>query len=126
MIHPRLLKKAQPLEWVALFLFGIYLVWNFNFIANAQIPPSIFIFITDLPCPSTGCTRATIALVNGNIIQSLILNPVTIIYIMLLFLTFFSLIYKKYNKQNIILDSWLSKAWLFSLLFGWIFKLGTI
>lgn len=58
-----------------------WLAWSyFHNIADAtDFGVCMFKQVTTIPCPSCGSTRAIVALIHGNVLQSLSLNPLGII-----------------------------------------------
>jgi hypothetical protein len=71
-------KKKLYIFFFALSLIGyIWLAWNvFEQSAHDTLPSfCLFKEVTGIPCPSCGTTRSLIALINGNIRESLLINP---------------------------------------------------
>ncbi|WP_432711836.1 DUF2752 domain-containing protein [Pedobacter sp.] len=54
--------------------------------ADKQIEVCLIKHFTSIPCPSCGSTRSIIALINGNFVQSLKLNPMGIIVAIIMLL----------------------------------------
>ena len=51
---------------------------------GSNFEPCLIKQVTNLPCPSCGSTRAVISLLNGNISESLYLNPLGIVIALLM------------------------------------------
>ncbi len=71
-------KKKLYIFFFALSLIGYaWLAWNVFEQSGHDSLPSFCLFkeVTGIPCPSCGTTRSLIALINGNIKDSLLINP---------------------------------------------------
>lgn len=55
-----------------------YLGWNGFWLAGGRVPPSIWQALTGWPAPTTGMTRAWLALVEGRWLESLCWNPLAV------------------------------------------------
>jgi hypothetical protein len=75
------------LRVAAVVSFLAYCLWNVYWLAQGQIPPSIFRSATGLPAPTTGGTRAVIALCRGEALESLRYNAMAIPILLLFTLT---------------------------------------
>ena len=104
-------------------LFMYYCVFNVYWLSYFNVPPSILYFHFDIPCPTTGCTRSFLALVDGNIGMSLHYNPFTILYFILIGITLSVLLKIIYRKDPLLLPRWVSSSWLLLLMTSWAYKL---
>jgi hypothetical protein len=54
-----------------------WLVWNSAGLISGKLVPGVCMFkaITHIPCPSCGATRAIILFLHGDLVRSLLLNP---------------------------------------------------
>mgnify|MGYP001577328794 CR=1 FL=1 len=69
--------RIKYLSIIVLLILGYFLLLFSNIFTDHSF--CIFKNITGLPCPSCGSTRATLLLLHGEIIDSLLLNPFGII-----------------------------------------------
>jgi len=63
---PRPHGLAAFLRPLALAAFAGYVLWNLFWLARGAIPPSILLYCTGLPCPTTGVCRSLLALRHGH------------------------------------------------------------
>lgn len=99
-----------------------YLVWNLIFIVQGEIPPSFFKYVTKLPCPSSGGIRSLRSLIQGNIRESLLYNPFTLVYIFLILLSGILMAKSIIEKKKLLLPQWIFYAWIALLGISWITK----
>ena len=99
-----------------------YALWNLIFIVQGEIPPSLFKYVTKLPCPTSGGTRSLLHLLRGDIRESLLYNPFTIVYIALIMLSVFFIIRNLIFRKKFLMPSWMLFAWLGLLGVSWIVK----
>jgi hypothetical protein len=99
-----------------------YLAWNAFHLARGRVPPSIFFSVTGLPAPSTGATRALLALSEGRFVDSLLWNPLLGAYLALFAASAWYLVSNYLRLRRLLLPGWLAAAWFGSLLLGWILK----
>lgn len=119
--HPASLMR----RWVQSFslgAFAFYLLWNGWWIAKWKIPPSIFKSLTGLPCPTTGGTRSMLALCRGDWLQSLLWNPLTLVYLLLLAYSLGSLCRQLLHRERLALRPSVAWMWCASLAVGWVAK----
>ena len=116
--HPAELARAT-----ALGAFAVYAAWNLAWLSRGRVPPSILYAVTGVPCPTTGCTRSLLALAHGDLTESLLLNPFTLVYLALLAMTFLALLKRFCARQPMTLPTWVGWAWAASLLAGWVAKI---
>lgn len=108
--------------WLRCFAFSclcVYIFWNVYFIFQLSFPPSMFLVLTGLPCPTTGCVRSFSFLTNGEIDQSLCSNIMTIPILCFLIISVVFLI----KSSNKLLTPFFGKLWFTLLFVSWFFKL---
>jgi len=125
--------KLYPLIVLLCLLGFIYLFFNFQHTENA-FEVCILKRITTVPCPSCGTTRAVILLLRGEIIASLLMNPLGIIVALMMVLfpvwicidviskrqTFYNF-YKK--TETVIVKKWPAAILIFLVLINWIWNI---
>ncbi len=79
--HPRW--PAIVLAVVALVIAGILLLFD-PFSATSVLPPCFFHALTHLYCPGCGTTRALHALLHGNLMLAMQMNPLAVVALALL------------------------------------------
>ena len=95
--------KSKNILLVLAILAGYFLLFFFpHFISNNSF--CLFKYITGIPCPACGSTRATILLFDGEFLKSILLNPLGIITNALIFISFFWLIKDVFTGKNQYLD----------------------
>ena len=104
-------------------LFGVYVFWNAACLAYGVLPPSLFLVVTGLPCPTTGCSRSLIRLLHGDWAASLQANAFTVPICILLAATLAWLAWSAATRRRFRLPSIFGWAWLVVLLAAWFFKL---
>lgn len=107
---------------LAILIFVFYVFWNLYWISNYSIPPSIFNYFTGLPCPTTGCTRSLNCLFNKEYKQFFLFNVCTVPYIVLIGLSFFSILSNYILFGMLKISNYLALSWWFTLSIGWFFK----
>jgi uncharacterized membrane protein len=107
---------------LALGAFLFYLVWNVAWIASGQIPPSILRAIAGIPCPTTGGYRSLLALCRGEFVQSLLFNPLMLVYLLLFIYSIAVLLRQRINRKRLVLSPLIAWMWCFSLVIGWAAK----
>ena len=111
-----------PVRNLALGAFLFYLVWNAAWIASGQIPPSILRAIAGIPCPTTGGYRSLLALCRGEFVQSLLYNPLMLVYLLLFMYSIAVLLRQRIKRRRLVLSPVLAWIWCSSLLIGWAAK----
>jgi hypothetical protein len=106
----------------ALGAFAFYLVWNVAWIASGRIPPSILREIAGIPCPTTGGYRSFVALCHGELVQSFLYNPLTLVYILLFSYSMAVVVRQLIDRKRLVLRPFVAWAWGASLLVGWAAK----
>ncbi len=102
--------------------FAAYLAWNILWLASGRIPPSVLRALLGIPCPTTGCTRSLLSLLHGDISASLLWNPFTIPFLILLTLSLQMLSLVALRKKELVLPKWMATAWFAVLLVAWLSK----
>jgi hypothetical protein len=111
------------LRVAAVVSFLAYCLWNVYWLAQGQIPPSIFRSATGLPAPTTGGTRAVIALCRGEALESLRYNAMAIPILLLFTLTIGWLGRQAAARRRLLLPFGFFWAWLVVLAVAWVLKL---
>ena len=119
---PRPHGLAAFLRPLALAAFAGYVLWNLFWLARGAIPPSILLYCTGLPCPTTGVCRSLLALRHGHYRLALLLNPLTMPYLALLAASALILLRQFVRRQRLLLPGFLAWCWTASLSLGWAAK----
>lgn len=101
----------------------VYVAWNAFWLTSGKIPPSLLYALTGMPCPTTGGTRSFLLLLDGEIHQSIIYNPMTVPIIALLLATLIRLNYLLCVREKVELTNRWLIAWLVVLGLAWSSKL---
>ncbi|MCF6129632.1 DUF2752 domain-containing protein [Flavobacterium sp. AS60] len=126
--------KLYSLLLIACLAGFIYLFYNIHILQSQTFRVCIIKNVTGYPCPSCGTTRAVTLLLEGKIIESLLLNPfgilVAIAMILFPFWVLIDIILKKesffrtYKKaETIIRKPWLASILILLVLFNWIWNI---
>ena len=115
------IKAILPL--VAAVAFSVYLVWNALWLARGHLPPSIWVFFTGLPCPTTGMCRSLHALCCGQFRTSLLYHPLTIPYLALLALSGLVIGRQIITRAELRLPRAVAQLWFAAIGLGLILKL---
>jgi len=101
--------KLKYLGIIIIFIFGYFLFYNFpNLIQDSTF--CIFKNITGLPCPACGSTRATLLLLNGQFLDSILINPFGILTNTLVIISIFWMITDIVKNKETFLP-FLKKDW---------------
>jgi hypothetical protein len=111
------------LRVTAIGAFSAYCIWNLWWLAQARIPPSIFMAITGVPAPTTGGTRAILQLLQGNLLESLRYNCMAVPLLLLFLSNLLALGWLALTRRRLVLPEWVWWLWLAVLGIGWISKL---
>ena len=111
------------LRYLACALFVVYCLWNAYWLAQRQIPPSLFLACTGLPSPTTGGARSAICLLHGQWQESLRWNLFTIPIAALFAFTLLSMARPLLARRPLRLSNWFLYAWLSLLTVAWVCKL---
>jgi hypothetical protein len=103
------------------FLF--YLAWNIRLLGQGRIPPSIFLAVTGLPCPTTGGSRSCAALLRGDLAASLSFNAMMLPIVALLGITIGELAFKRFRHRPLVISRALAWSWPAVLTLAWVLKL---
>lgn len=120
---PLLCSTQSLLKFTGFLMLGVYIAWNAFWISSGRIPPSIFYSLTGVPCPTTGGTRALLSLIDGEIYQSLLHNPMTVPIIALLLAMLIRVIFLLYARRKVELSNGWLVAWFVILGIAWTAKL---
>jgi hypothetical protein len=101
----------------------IYFGWNLYWLVQLRLAPSLFQALTGLPCPTTGCTRSMLALLRGELSESLRYNALTVPICLLLAATCSQLLGQGLARKRLALSSWLVWVWAVILPLAWLLKL---
>ncbi len=91
---------------------------------SADVTSCLFKNITGLPCPSCGATRALILLGKGEVVSSLLLNPIGLILAIIMVTVPFWLAYDLAMKKQTLFDAYrkaekiIGIRWVAALLIG--------
>jgi hypothetical protein len=95
--------KSKKILIIFAILAGYFLLFFFpHFMGNHSF--CLFKYITGIPCPACGSTRATILLFDGEFLKSILMNPLGIITNILIFASFLWLIKDVLTGKNQYLD----------------------
>jgi hypothetical protein len=94
----------------------------------------IFKHVTTMPCPSCGSTRSLLALLKGNLLDSLYWNPIGIIIALFLLiapviiiydgLSHKSTLFNLYNKmEQIVRQKWVAVPAIMLIMVNWIWNI---
>ncbi|QEG41205.1 DUF2752 domain-containing protein [Roseimaritima ulvae] len=111
------------LRCTSLALLVVYLGWNLWELSLFQVPSSLFLALTGLPCPTTGGTRAMLALWEGRLSDSLRHNPLAVPIALLGCLTVGQLLRGYYQHQRLRLSTRWLYGWLVLLAVAWVIQL---
>jgi hypothetical protein len=106
----------------ALCAFAVYIAWNVAWLARGHIPPSMLKGFVGIPCPTTGGCRSIQALCRGQLRQSFLFNPLTLVYLGLFAYSVSVLSWQRLRGMRLVLRPALAWAWWLSLLVGWAAK----
>lgn len=107
---------------LALGIFGFYMFWNAVWIASGSVPPSMLQAFTGIPCPTTGCTRSMLALLQGRWVEAVWWNPFTLLYVGLLVYSAFVLAWQLLRGERLLLRPLVGRLWIMFLAAGWAAK----
>lgn len=111
------------LKWLAILGFSFYLAWNFFWLYQKQIPPSILLGVFGIPAPTTGMTRSTLAFLHGDILKSLRWNPLTFPILLLFIYSLQLMLTNLIRKRRRVLSTRITRSWIICLLLAWGWKL---
>jgi len=114
--------RRKYFRGLGLFAFCLYLIWNFYWLSRGIIPPSIILEVFGLPAPTTGCMRSLVALMRGDIKDSIFWNAFLIPILFLLAASAVTLSKKIICGRPIILPYQLGRLWILVLGLAWLMK----
>lgn len=126
--------KLYSLLFIACLAGFIYLFYNINTLQSQTFRVCIIKNVTGYPCPSCGTTRAVTLLLEGRILESILLNPfgiiVAIVMTIFSFWVVLDIILKKetfyfwYKKTEVtIRKPWLALILILLVLLNWIWNI---
>lgn len=113
-------RLLRALGWTSLIVF---VAWNSLAIVQGLGTAPILKDLTGIPCPTTGCTRATYNLLQGNVAESLRYNAMTVPILALLAVTVGTLVSQRARRGRWRLPKPYLWVWLVTLAIAWILKL---
>lgn len=115
------IKARLPL--IAAVAFAFYLAWNALWLARGHLPPSIWLFFTGLPCPTTGMCRSLRALCCGDVRTSLLYHPLTVPYLVLLAVSALVIGRQLMTHADLRLPRVMARLWFTAIGLGLVLKL---
>ena len=114
---PELLARKRIATAFGASAFAAYVVWNLTWWYRGQWAPSVFLWLTGLPCPTTGGTRSLASLIRGDVATSLSTHPFAVPLALLFGLS----AYQAVTRGR--LAAWMPSAWFWLLAFSWVSKI---
>ncbi len=111
------------LRVVATGMLALYILWNLYWLAQARVPPSLFLGLTGLPAPTTGGTRSILRFLDGDWRGSLAFNAMTLPILALFVYSVGLLLLRFVRHRRLRLPGWTTWAWLIVLTTAWVLKL---
>ena len=108
---------------IAAALLVVYVLWNLFWLVQLQVPPSLLVAFTGLPCPTTGGTRSFMCLLRGQWWLSLAYNAMTVPLLALLAFCAIHLMIQVSGRRPLRLPDWTLWAWISLLGIAWVIKL---
>ena len=96
-----------------------YAIWNLCFLIEGKVPCSVFKAVTGLPCPTSGGWRSFCALLRGDWKTSLLFNPFTLVFCLLMLASCFWGVCCLLLKKKVLLPDWMASGWLLALALAW-------
>ena len=101
--------KLKKITIIAVILAGyFFLIFYPHFINNYSF--CLFKDITGIPCPACGSTRATILLFKGEVLQSILMNPLALVTNFGILVSLLWLIYEIITGRNEFMN-FMKKDW---------------
>lgn len=101
--------KLKKITIIAVILAGyFFLIFYPHFINNYSF--CLFKDITGIPCPACGSTRATILLFKGEVLQSILMNPLALVTNFGILVSMLWLIYEIITGRNEFMN-FIKKDW---------------
>ncbi len=111
------------LRCAAIATFIVYCLWWAYWLAHGQLPPALFRAVTGLPAPTTGMTRALLALREGQWRSSLAFNAMAIPIACLTGVTLACACVQAVRGRRIALPRGIVWTWVLLLAVAWVLKL---
>ena len=115
----------RTLRTVAGVLLAVYLGWNGYWLAQGELPPSLFLAATGLPCPTTGCTRSLLAWGRGEWMEALRYNPFSLVFVLLFVASGAQVALQLVRGTRPVMAPPTAWCWGICLAAGWIYKLAS-
>ena len=115
--------RKLVLRCLAFALLVVYIGWNLFQLYCLQVPASLLVALTGLPCPTTGGTRAFIALFQGDVVASLRWNPLAMPFALMGSATIARIAVDALRYRPIRLSNVWLYCWLILLGAGWAIQL---
>ena len=106
----------------AVVAFLGYVTWNAAWLLRGHVPPSIWVYCTGLPCPTSGVCRSLLAFSRGDFAAAFFFNTFTLLYLLLVCLSAIVLLRQSLRRCELALPPLLARAWCFALCAGWAAK----
>ncbi|MEM9790142.1 MAG: DUF2752 domain-containing protein [Planctomycetota bacterium] len=100
-----------------------YAAWNAAWLSRGTLAPSALTWLTDVPSPTTGGTRAMLALWHGDAAASLALHPLALPILGLLVATLARLAWLVWRRQPVRLHARWVSMWGAVLGAAWVVQL---
>ncbi len=95
--------KLKYLAIIISIIAGYFVLYSFSSLLDNEQSVCLFKNLTNIPCPSCGTTRASIKLIHGEFVDSILLNPLGFFVSVTLFI---SIIWMSYdiskNKETFL------------------------
>lgn len=115
-------RLRASLKFLGMASFTGYTLWNAYWLAQGRLAPSIWVYATGLPCPSSGMTRSVKALLDGRCADFILYNTFTLPLLLLLTYSAYHLVRAWKRKLDIRLPPFVGWAWLAAILGAWLSK----
>lgn len=77
-----------------------WIYYNLNGAVNNEVHACMFKTVAGVPCPSCGSTRSVISLMQGDIVQAVLWNPIGLIFLISMALFPLWIAYDLFNKKR--------------------------
>ncbi|HWR93793.1 MAG TPA: DUF2752 domain-containing protein [Flavobacterium sp.] len=127
-------RKLYSLLLILCTVGYLYLIYNSFFLKKFIITPCIFKNVTGYACPSCGTTRSVNLFLQGEIIQSFLINPLGIIVALMMIVfplwILWDIILKKdsffkmfQKAEKIIQKPWLAIVLIVLIILNWVWNI---
>ncbi len=117
------LRRRFALRCLAFALFAVYVGWNLLHVFLLQIPASLSVALAGIPCPTTGGTRALVAMSQGDVMGSLAWNPFAVPILLLVAASCTKLASNWFKSKRFRLSQRWLRCWMWLLGVAWITQL---